>query len=391
MPNVLIRPGSGILEFNTSSAGASGLQSLNSGTRLTYDNFGGINILSYASGVSGIDRFSVDGARGKLFSVADDLSGSLFSVNDIGGLPILEVFDDNTVVAGAFGANDLIISGSSVGIGRLPVPNFKLVVTGNVNIEGDIRTTGQVLATLNTLNASGSNIVNTINNLSGAFNTTGINLRTDTTNLRNSTDTFLRLDNTAQSISGAKIFLGDVTIQNLTVTGTQSIASSSNLTVASNFIVINSGDQGANGITLVTGGFRIDRGTGINIPDAILQFNESTKRFEFGEEGSLSGIAPIETLNTTISNLFETGLTLTNSDNLMSGAFDLTGLNLSNSIGLLTGTLNSSGTNIVNFINSLSGTLNLSGSNLSIATSNVQTNLNLSGIVTGKQIGRAHV
>ena len=380
MPNVLIRPGSGILEFNTSSAGASGLQNLNSGTRLTYDNFGGINILSYASGVSGIDRFSVDGARGKLFSVADDLSGSLFSVNDIGGLPILEVFDDNTVVAGAFGANDLIISGSSVGIGRLPVPNFKLVVTGNVNIEGDIRTTGQVLATLNTLNASGSNIVNTINNLSGAFNTTGINLRTDTTNLRNSTDTFLRLDNTAQSISGAKIFLGDVTIQNLTVTGTQSIASSSNLTVASNFIVINSGDQGANGITLVTGGFRIDRGTGINIPDAILQFNESTKRFEFGEEGSLSGIAPIETLNTTISNLFETGLTLTNSDNLMSGAFDLTGLNLSNSIGLLTGTLNSSGTNIVNFINSLSGTLNLSGSNLSIATSNVQTNLNLSGI-----------
>ena len=70
MPNVLIRPGSGILEFNTSSAGASGLQNLNSGTRLTYDNFGGINILSYASGVSGIDRFSVDGARGKLFSVS---------------------------------------------------------------------------------------------------------------------------------------------------------------------------------------------------------------------------------------------------------------------------------------------------------------------------------
>jgi hypothetical protein len=380
MSNVLIRPDSGVLEFNTSLAGASGLQNLNSGTRLTYDNFGGINILSYASGASGIDRFSVDGARGKLFSVADDLSGSLFSVNDVGGLPILEVFDDNTVVAGAFGTNDFVVSGNSVGIGRPPAAGFKLVVGGNVNVEGDIRTTGQVLATLNTLNASGSNIVNTINSLSGAFNTTGINLRTDTTNLRNSIDTFLRLDNTTQSVGGNKIFLGNVTIQNLTVTGTQSIASSNNLSIASNFIVINSGDQGGDGITLVTGGLRIDRGTGINTRDAILQFNESTKRFEFGEEGSLSGIAPIETLNTTISSLSQTGLILVNRDNSMSGAFNLTGLNLSNHIQLLTGSLNSSGTNIVNFINSLSGTLNLSGSNLSIATSNVQTNLNISGI-----------
>jgi len=380
MPNVLIRPASGALEFNTSSAGASGFNSLNSGTRLTYDNFGGINILSYASGASGIDRFSIDGARGKLFSVADDLSGSLFSVNDIGGLPILEVFDDNTVVAGGFGTNDLVISGNSMGIGRVPSPGFKLVVTGNVNIEGDIRTTGQVLATLNTLNTSGSNIVNTINSLSGAFNTTGINLRTDTTNLRNSVDTFVRLDSTNQLIAGNKIFLGDVTIQNLTVTGTQSIASANDLTVASNFIIINSGDQGAQGITLVTGGLKIDRGTGVAFRDAILQYNESTKRFEFGIEGSLSGIAPIETLNTTISNLNQTGLNLFNRDNSMSGTFNLTGLNLSNRINLLTGSLNSSGVNIVKFINSLSGTLNLSGSNLSIATSNVQTNLNISGI-----------
>ena len=36
--------------------------------------------------------FTVQGSQGELFSVTDSLSGSLFSVNDISGLPILEVF-----------------------------------------------------------------------------------------------------------------------------------------------------------------------------------------------------------------------------------------------------------------------------------------------------------
>jgi predicted RecA/RadA family phage recombinase len=40
------------------------------------------------------------GSQGELFSITDNLSGSLFSVNDISGLPILEVFSDDTVLIG---------------------------------------------------------------------------------------------------------------------------------------------------------------------------------------------------------------------------------------------------------------------------------------------------
>jgi hypothetical protein len=46
--------------------------------------------------------FTVQGSQGELFSINDSLSGSLFSVNDISGLPILEVFSDSTTLIGDY-------------------------------------------------------------------------------------------------------------------------------------------------------------------------------------------------------------------------------------------------------------------------------------------------
>jgi len=46
--------------------------------------------------------FSVQGSSGELFSVSDSLIGSLFSVNDISGLPVIEVFSDNTILMGDY-------------------------------------------------------------------------------------------------------------------------------------------------------------------------------------------------------------------------------------------------------------------------------------------------
>jgi hypothetical protein len=51
--------------------------------------------------------FSVQGSSGELFSVSDSLVGSLFSVNDISGLPIMEVFSDNTTLWGSYQAPSL--------------------------------------------------------------------------------------------------------------------------------------------------------------------------------------------------------------------------------------------------------------------------------------------
>jgi len=51
--------------------------------------------------------FTVQGSQGELFSVNDTLIGSLFSVNDISGLPVLEAFSDNTVLMGSYIAPSL--------------------------------------------------------------------------------------------------------------------------------------------------------------------------------------------------------------------------------------------------------------------------------------------
>jgi len=147
MPNILINPNSGVIEFSTGIAGGalfdSNITSGNRAVRLIYDNFGGINLTSYVnitgSGfISGQDRFSIDGTNGRLFSVTDNLSGSLFSVNDIAGLPIIEAFDDNTVVMGAYNKNDFVLSGNSLGLGGFPnTGTAKLYISGNLVVSGN--------------------------------------------------------------------------------------------------------------------------------------------------------------------------------------------------------------------------------------------------------------
>ena len=56
----------------------------------------------------------VQGNQGQLFSITDSLSGSLFSVGDISGIPILEVFSDEIVKIGTFGNEGIIVNGSNV-------------------------------------------------------------------------------------------------------------------------------------------------------------------------------------------------------------------------------------------------------------------------------------
>ena len=79
--------------------------------------------------------FAIDGNNGRLFEISDDLSDSLFSVNTIAGLPVMEAFSDNTVVLGAYNQNDLVITGSLVGIGTA-TPSYKLDINGTGRFTG---------------------------------------------------------------------------------------------------------------------------------------------------------------------------------------------------------------------------------------------------------------
>jgi hypothetical protein len=67
----------------------------------------GTNILTIIGSGSTTPLFTVQGSSGELFSVTDSLVGSLFSVNNVSGLPILEVFSDNTILMGDYSSPSL--------------------------------------------------------------------------------------------------------------------------------------------------------------------------------------------------------------------------------------------------------------------------------------------
>ena len=103
MPDIRIVPGNAVMSFTSS---------LNYIERITQDPSGSLTL--FGSGSTGrTDLFSIDGNNGRLFSVSDDLSDSLFSVNTVAGLPVIEAFADNTVKIGKYGAEAIVISGSN--------------------------------------------------------------------------------------------------------------------------------------------------------------------------------------------------------------------------------------------------------------------------------------
>jgi hypothetical protein len=81
---------------------------------------------------SGSAILDIFGSQGQLFSVTDSLSGSLFSVNDISGIPIMEVFSDNTIKMGTYNQEAIIVSGSRTGMGTA-LPQAELHISGANN------------------------------------------------------------------------------------------------------------------------------------------------------------------------------------------------------------------------------------------------------------------
>jgi|694.fasta_scaffold10572_2 hypothetical protein len=157
-----IRP----LPSKTLNIGTSGsfTQILASKVNINQNSFTSIPLDVYSS-TSGATILNVAGTKGTLFSVTDNLSGSLMSVNNDAGLPVFEVFSDDRVVAGRFGQNDFIMtSGGNVGIG-VGSPTSKLQVSGLVTANsGNFTQSLQVNGTgvWHSGNFDSSNIVRTI-------------------------------------------------------------------------------------------------------------------------------------------------------------------------------------------------------------------------------------
>ncbi|MDB4761384.1 hypothetical protein OAG04_00070 [bacterium] len=77
--------------------------------------FSGLFINSTGTGANNT-LFSVDGSNGRLFGVTDEVTGTVFSVNDAAGLPIVEVestSDFDKITIGEYGSDLLVLSGQT--------------------------------------------------------------------------------------------------------------------------------------------------------------------------------------------------------------------------------------------------------------------------------------
>jgi len=96
---------------------------------------------------------SFSGSAGQLFSISDDLSGTIFSVNDVSGIPSIEVDDTGIIRLAEFSGNVLVGTAIDNGTDKLQVAG-NIGVTGTVQVAGNIAVTGTVdgvdIAALNT-------------------------------------------------------------------------------------------------------------------------------------------------------------------------------------------------------------------------------------------------
>ena len=125
MADIRITPGSSIMAFTSS---------LSYKQTITQDPSG--SVVLYGSGSTNrTNIFAIDGSSGRLFSVTDDFSNSLFSANTISGLPVIEAFADSTVKIGKYGQEAIVVSGSGGDLqlsGSIKLPS--LVTAADTNV-----------------------------------------------------------------------------------------------------------------------------------------------------------------------------------------------------------------------------------------------------------------
>ena len=114
---------------------------------------------------SGVTAFNVSGSEGQLFSVTNNLtSGSIFEVNDVSGMPSIDVDADGTIQLAPHGTGELVGIGTTVPTSKLHVVGDTLV-TGVSTFSGDI--TGAAGVNLNLDSTFGNNYSDTYSNFDG--------------------------------------------------------------------------------------------------------------------------------------------------------------------------------------------------------------------------------
>lgn len=89
-----------------------------------------------------INRFEVVGTAGQLFSVSDSFTGTIFSVNDVSGIPSIEVLDTGLVKLAQYNGQVAVSTGTIVAGSALSV--YGIIST--IGSGGEIRASSEIVA-----------------------------------------------------------------------------------------------------------------------------------------------------------------------------------------------------------------------------------------------------
>ena len=139
-PDILITPGQGTIGFSGTNTGTIQLRVAESGD------------------------IHFEGDQGSLLSLSDDLSDSLFSVNDAAGMPVFEVFADDTIKA--YRNNEAKL--------EIDPDNNRVRLRDNVFVSGNLTVSGDITSASATHEATSYTASTHVSGLSGYFGKVGI-------------------------------------------------------------------------------------------------------------------------------------------------------------------------------------------------------------------------
>jgi hypothetical protein len=158
------------------------------------------------------------GAAGQLFSVTNDLSNTIFSVNDISGIPSMEVYANGDMRLNQYAGNVSIGTSNN---------SSRLYVQGNTTINGSIITTGGI-----------SGLTNTVIGANVYLNTTQLFIGNTVANLVANSVLVTVANSTASANLGPLGLVSGIVLANATVlaVGANSVLSASRLFVGNSTV-----------------------------------------------------------------------------------------------------------------------------------------------------------
>lgn len=297
----------------------------------------GANAIAHANGIGSILSGNLTTTGQTLFNLITGLSGDTSSIYATKTQLTQTGILLNTQITGLSGLLSTRID--NTGIAAINYANgIGTILSGN-------------------LTQTGITLIQRDNSISGY-------LQNQINNLVNSTGTLLQnvvYTSGVQFISGTKYFIGNTYIDNLFVTGTQTVINTQDVYVGNNWMILNSTGGARDSAIFVATGF-----TGMNATGGVIGFDVPSNTWRFGIGGYMTDLASLPQIAslTDIINasgglefrLAQTGaanIAYTNSvGNILSGNLTQTGVTLSNLIltasGTLTGRIYQTGIDLYN-------------------------------------------